>query len=347
MQKSEGEEKELYFFQRKKYFSTIILFHNQVTGKNVDVLMENMIAKYHELDHSLLEEIIASYFLTNWIQKKWPPMRSRPLVQSQGKLVLPSLINKFKTFESTMSHLFFEFFHVTSYFKHCAKIVQKNLVQGITELPIEICDYISTFLYPKEFTSKLNLWQSDEKKTGCKKYHPIYFSKIDNGSKRMNDGLTIKNNIYYQLHDIIVHRNNQNGCNNLLSTIVSVLQNLNATGIMLDFTVDTFLPTLMYNYRNCDNQNIPTSSTVSSTDDYKRIVVYHIGILFKSLQDEHHFCMENFENLSSSFKKQFEYVKLDFHDLIRNNIGTLKLHGKEQFVIDEFQQKIVGGVVDL
>ena len=69
MQKSEGEKKELYFFQRKKYFSTIILFHNQVTGKNVDVLMENMIAKYHELDHSLLEEIIASYFLTNWIQK--------------------------------------------------------------------------------------------------------------------------------------------------------------------------------------------------------------------------------------------------------------------------------------
>ena len=38
------------------------------------------------------------------------------------------------------------------------------------------------------------------------------------------------------------------------------------------------------------------------------------------------------------------YVKLDFHDLIRNNIGTLKLHGKEQFVIDEFQQKIVGDV---
>ena len=34
------------YFQRPKYFNSLIYFHNQVTGKNIECIIENLIVAY-------------------------------------------------------------------------------------------------------------------------------------------------------------------------------------------------------------------------------------------------------------------------------------------------------------
>ena len=325
------------YFQRPKYFNSLIYFHNQVTGKNIECIIENLIVAYAELESSIFEELVVSYFLNNWIQKKWPPMRSRPLIQTQAKFVIPCLLNKFSTFEATFSNLFLEFFDFTPFFKHQREMLQKNLVNCMgLMLPTELCGYISTFLYPTHFVSKLNLWQqkiddssnndvNNSTKTNNKSaVHPIYFSKINNGKKE--NGFSITNNIYYQLHSVVDERK-RSGDHDCLSTLVSVLQNLNAAGTMLNFTVYTVLPALMYNYYNHPKEK------------YKCAMIYYIGILFRSLHIKHLSCSRHVGNndvLSTSFTTQYKQVHRDFSLLIQR--CQLKLGGKQQFVINEFKE---------
>jgi hypothetical protein len=325
------------FFQRPKYFNSLIYFHNQVTGKNIESIIENLIGTYAELESDIFEELVASYFLNNWIQKKWPPMRSRPLIQTQAKFVIPCLLSKFSTFEATLSNLFLEFFDFTTFFKYQGELLQNDLANNIDLiLPNELCGYISTFLYPTHFVSKLNLWQQkiyDSSNNDVNKrikinnnkstVHPIYFAKIDNGKKE--NGFSITNNIYYQLHSVVAQRKRSED-HDCLSTLVSVLQNLNAAGTMLNFTVYTVLPALMYNYYDHPKEK------------YKCAMIYYIGILFRSLNVKHLSCSKDVDNndvLSTRFTKQYKKVHRDFSLLIQR--CQLKLGGKQQFVINEFK----------
>ena len=101
---------------------------------------------------------------------------------------------------------------------------------------------------------------------------------------------------------------------------------------MLNFTVYTVLPALMYNYYNHPKEK------------YKCAMIYYIGILFRSLHIKHLSCSRHVGNndvLSTSFTTQYKQVHRDFSLLIQR--CQLKLGGKQQFVINEFKWNIPKG----
>ena len=355
-----------YNFQRSKYFNAMIYFTNQVSGKSLALTRKQtklLKKNYEDLDNRLLKDLTAAYLVSSWVQAKWPPMKKRDLIQRQAKFVMPILEDELRFYKSSLSRLLLEFFD----FRPFLRFKQHELTAILSEyltLPSEILNYVGSFLYPAGLKSILNVFEED--KSSPKKYvHPIYFAAVDNGK---GNGLSEKNNVYVQLSSTLKYRQKNNlpglGC---LPSMVSILQNLNHAGAMLSFTIHTVIPALLhsyYNWNDCCRHANTLEKNATFINEYRRSMIYYIGILFRSLQDTSFYTID-FRMTSQELK---DIEKLQIQSLATLNLGMtpvelallvreyaelsskftkllstndVELRGKERFVVERFKSRSV------
>ena len=355
-----------YNFQRSKYFNAMIYFTNQVSGKSLSLTrkqIKKILTNYEDLDNNLLKDLTAAYLVNTWVQAKWPPMRKRDLIQVQAKFVMPILEEELCFYESSLSRLLLEFFD----FRPFLRFKQQELTMILSEhltLPSEILDHVGSFLYPEKAPSILNVRQDDEP-SPKKSIHPIYFEAVDSGK---GNGLSPKNNVYVQLSGTLQHRQQSNlpglGC---LPSMISILQNLNHAGTMLNFTIHTVIPALLYSYYNCKGccgHANTLEKSVIFIDEYRRSMIYYTGILFRSLQDTSFYTvdfrmtsqqLEDIKRLQvqslvaldlgmtpaelSILVREYVEISSEFTKLVSGN--DIELGGKERFVVERFKSRSI------
>ena len=344
----------------------MIYFTNQVSGKSLALTRKQtklLKKNYEDLDNRLLKDLTAAYLVSSWVQAKWPPMKKRDLIQRQAKFVMPILEDELRFYKSSLSRLLLEFFD----FRPFLRFKQHELTAILSEyltLPSEILNYVGSFLYPAGLKSILNVFEED--KSSPKKYvHPIYFAAVDNGK---GNGLSEKNNVYVQLSSTLKYRQKNNlpglGC---LPSMVSILQNLNHAGAMLSFTIHTVIPALLhsyYNWNDCCRHANTLEKNATFINEYRRSMIYYIGILFRSLQDTSFYTID-FRMTSQELK---DIEKLQIQSLATLNLGMtpvelallvreyaelsskftkllstndVELRGKERFVVERFKSHSV------
>lgn len=154
--------------------------------------------------------------------------------------------------------------------------------------------------------------------------------------------------------------------------MVSILQNLNHAGAMLNFTIHTVIPALLYSYYNC-NDYCGHANTLEKNvifiDEYRRSMIYYTGILFRSLQDTSFYTVD-FRMTSQQLKdikrlqvqslaaldlgmtpaelsilvREYVEISSEFTKLLSGN--DIELGGKERFVVEHFKSRSIPIIIN-